>query len=153
MTAVAAPRLTTGHIGLNVSDLDRSAPFYREVLGFEQLAEGKEAGQRWAFLGRDGRLVLTLWQQSGGVFSPATPGLHHLSFQVDSIEQVRVVEAALREREVTFVYDGVVAHGEGVASGGIFFTDPDGIRLEVYAPTGAETAPAPTGAAPSCGFF
>jgi hypothetical protein len=47
----------------------------------------------------------------------------------------------------------VVAHGEGVASGGIFFTDPDGIRLEVYAPSGAQSAPAPSGAAPTCGFF
>ena len=49
--------------------------------------------------------------------------------------------------------DGVVAHGEGAASGGIFFTDPDGIRLEIYAPGGAESAPAPSGAAPTCGFF
>ena len=34
-----------------------------------------------------------------------------------------------------------------------FFTDPDGIRLEIYAPAGADTAPAPTPGAPTCGFF
>ncbi|ONM47784.1 VOC family protein [Nocardia donostiensis] len=153
MTAVAAPRLATGHIGLNVTDLDTSARFYRDVLGFQTLATGSETDQRWAFLGNDGQLVITLWQQSEGAFSTGTPGLHHLSFHVDTIEQVRSIEAVLRERSVTFFHDGVVAHGEGVASGGIFFADPDGIRLEIYAPVGAESAPAPSGAAPTCGFF
>ncbi|MET7769926.1 VOC family protein [Nocardia sp. NPDC005366] len=148
-----ATRLGTGHIGLNVTDLTRSVDFYRRALGFEQLAAGAEDDRRWAFLGTDGTLMVTLWQQSAGAFSAHTPGLHHLSFQVDSIEQVRAVESVLRELDVTFAHDGVVAHGEGVASGGIFFTDPDGIRLEVYAPTGAESAPAPAGAAPTCGFF
>ncbi|MGY2026452.1 VOC family protein [Nocardia gipuzkoensis] len=153
MTAVAAPQLATGHIGLNVSDLDRSVEFYRRALGFEQLAASTDAQRRWAFLGAGGKLVVTLWEQSDGAFSTETPGLHHLSFQVDSIDQVRAVERVLRELSVAFAHDGVVAHGEGVASGGIFFTDPDGIRLEVYAPSGAEAAPAPTGAAPTCGFF
>ncbi|WP_378732141.1 VOC family protein [Nocardia brasiliensis] len=153
MTTVAAPQLVTGHIGLNVSDLDRSVDFYRRALGFEQLAASTDGEQKWAFLGADGKLLVTLWQQSAAAFSAETAGLHHLSFQVDTIDQVRAVEAALREQSVPFVYDGVVAHGEGVASGGIFFVDPDGIRLEVYAPSGAECAPAPTGAAPTCGFF
>ncbi|MEV2220061.1 VOC family protein [Nocardia vinacea] len=154
MTTAIAPQLATGHIGLNVSDLDRSMDFYRRAFGFEQLvasADGDE--KRWAFLGANGKLVLTLWQQSDGAFSTKTPGLHHLSFQVDTIEQVRSIEALLRELSVSFAYDGVVAHGESVASGGVFFVDPDGIRLEIYAPTGAESAPAPSGAAPTCGFF
>ena len=33
------------------------------------------------------------------------------------------------------------------------FEDPDGIRLEIYAPTGAGDHAAPTPGAPSCGFF
>ncbi len=56
-------------------------------------------------------------------------------------------------RRLSHRHDGVVAHGEGASSGGIFFTDPDGIRLEVYAPRGAEAEPAPTGESPTCGFF
>ncbi|MBF6191304.1 VOC family protein [Nocardia implantans] len=153
MTSVAAPQLSTGHIGLNVSDLDRSVDFYRRAFGFDQIAASADERRRWAFLGRDGKLVVTLWEQSDGAFSTETPGLHHLSFQVGSIDEVRAVERVLRELSVAFAHDGVVAHGEGVASGGIFFTDPDGIRLEVYAPSGAESAPAPSGAAPTCGFF
>lgn len=52
-----------------------------------------------------------------------------------------------------FLYEGVVPHAEGMQSGGIFFRDPDGIRLEIYAPSGAGSSEAPSGAAPSCGFF
>lgn len=153
MTTAVAPQLATGHIGLNVTDLNRSVEFYRRALGFEQLGSSTEGEHRFAFLGAGGKLQLTLWQQSDGEFSAKMPGLHHLSFQVDTIEQVRVVEAVLKELAVTFAHDGVVAHGEGAASGGIFFTDPDGIRLEIYAPSGAESAPAPSGSAPTCGFF
>ncbi|MFE3257327.1 VOC family protein [Nocardia sp. NPDC059091] len=150
---MTAPVLATGHIGLNVTDLDRSVDFYRRALGFEQLGAGGEGAQRFAFLGRAGKLQVTLWQQSDGEFSAKTPGLHHLSFQVDTIDQVREVESALKALNVAFAHDGVVAHGEGASSGGIFFIDPDGIRLEIYAPSGADHAPAPSGAAPTCGFF
>lgn len=118
MTTAIAPELATGHIGLNVSDLDRSVDFYRRAFGFEQLAASADDDEkRWAFLGANGKLVLTLWQQSDGAFSTETPGLHHLSFHVDTIEQVRSIEALLRELSVSFAHDGVVAHGEGVASG------------------------------------
>jgi lactoylglutathione lyase len=153
METIAITSLRTGHVGLNVTDLDRSVPFYQRVFGFEVQAEGKEEGRRFAFLGRDGRLLVTLWQQSDVPFRTSVAGLHHLSFQVESIDEVKAAEGVLRELGAEFAHDGVVPHGEGAASGGIFFTDPDGIRLEIYAPTGADTAPAPSGAAPTCGFF
>ncbi|MFJ7259606.1 VOC family protein [Streptomyces globosus] len=152
MTA-AVSTLRTGHIGLNVTDLDRSLAFYRDALGFEPLGEGKEDGRRFAFLGRDGELVLTLWQQAEGGYTPAAAGLHHLAFTASGIDEVHAHEARLRELGTPFVHDGVVAHGEGTASGGIFFLDPDGTRLEISVPTGAHGAPAPTPNAPTCGFF
>ncbi|MFF4242444.1 VOC family protein [Actinomadura geliboluensis] len=153
METAAIKALQTGHVGLNVNDLDRSLPFYLRVFGFEVQAESKDPSRRWAFLGRDGRLVLTLWEQSDTTFATRSAGLHHLSFQVETIDEVKAAERVLRELDADLVHDGVVPHGEGVSSGGIFFTDPDGTRLEIYAPTGADTAPAPSGAAPTCGFF
>lgn len=153
METAAIKALQTGHVGLNVNDLDRSLPFYLHVFGFEVQAESKDPSRRWAFLGRDGRLVLTLWEQSDTTFATRSAGLHHLSFQVETIDEVKAAERVLRDLDAELVHDGVVPHGEGVSSGGIFFTDPDGTRLEIYAPTGADTAPAPSGAAPTCGFF
>lgn len=145
--------LRTGHIGLNVTDLDRSLAFYRDVLGFTVIAEGKEEDRRYAFLGQDGHLVLTLWQQAQGAYDSARPGLHHLALEVDTVDQVRSYETALRRYGTEFAYEGVVAHREGAASGGVFFHDPDGTRLEIYAPSGAEEAPVPSADAPTCGFF
>ncbi|MEU7877413.1 VOC family protein [Microbispora bryophytorum] len=152
---------TTGHIGLNVSDLDRSVGFYRKVFGFEVAAEsGGESGgesaeeaRRYAFLAQNGTLVLTLWQQSEGTFAAGLPGLHHLSFEVPDIDAVRRAEAVVRETGATIHHGGIVPHREGGSSGGLFFEDPDGIRLEIYAPSGADERPAPRSDAPTCGFF
>ncbi|MFJ9814658.1 VOC family protein [Streptomyces sp. NPDC101151] len=152
--------LRTGHTGLNVTDLDRSLAFYRDVLGFALLAEGKEDDRRYAFLGDgdgdgdgDGGPVLTLWQQAQGSYDAGRAGLHHLAFTADSAERVREYETALRAAGVEFAHEGLVAHREGSASGGIFFHDPDGTRLEISVPHGAEGAPAPHSSAPTCGFF
>ncbi|MFG2356143.1 VOC family protein [Streptomyces sp. NPDC048521] len=146
--------LRTGHTGLNVTDLDRSLAFYRDVLGFALLAEGKEDDRRYAFLGDGGdRPVLTLWQQAGGPYEGGRAGLHHLAFTAESVDRVREYESALRAAGVQFAHEGIVAHREGSASGGIFFHDPDGTRLEISVPEGVQGAPAPHAAAPTCGFF
>jgi lactoylglutathione lyase len=151
--ATATPALQGGHIGLNVSDLDRSVSFYVRVLGLDVIGESAEPDRRYAFLGAGGDLMLTLWQQCEGRFATDRPGLHHASFQVADLGAVRRAEAMLRELGVSFQHDGVVRHQEGSESAGVFFEDPDGIRLEIYAPTGGASAPAPAESAPACGFF
>jgi catechol 2,3-dioxygenase-like lactoylglutathione lyase family enzyme len=157
MTAtVTTPELTsvqTGHVSLNVTDIERSRAFYQRLLGLSVARQGSDSDRRWVFLGRSGKLILTLFQQSDGRFSTSTPGLHHLSFQVSDMDQVHAAEAIAHELGAPFFHDSVVAHREGSSSGGIFFADPDGIRLEIFAPAGAEDAPAPSGEAPTCGFF
>ncbi|MFD4376693.1 VOC family protein [Streptomyces sp. NPDC058486] len=145
--------LNTAHIGINVTDLDRSLRFYGEVLGFDVIGSADADGRRYAFLGQGGTLAVTLWQQAEGGYDATRAGLHHLAFEAESIEKVREAETALKAAGVTFAYDGVVAHGEGTPSGGIFFHDPDGTRLEITTPKGAEEAPTPNGNAPTCGFF
>ena len=153
-SSIQLQTLQTGHVGLNVSDLASSKLFYRSAFGFQVANESSEAGREFTFLSdENGKLVLTLWQQSEGRFDKARPGLHHLSFQVASIAEVKEVETRLKTLGVKFLHEGIVPHGEGAQSGGVFFEDPDGIRLEVYAPTGAGEGKAPTPGAPSCGFF
>lgn len=153
MSAHHEASLQTGHIGLNVSDLDRSKEFYQEVFGFVAVRESREEGRRFVFLGQEDKLVLTLWQQAQGRFEKLHPGLHHLSFQVATIQEVQKAAQKLKALNAPLIYDGIVPHAEGAQSGGLFFEDPDGIRLEIYAPTGAGDHPAPTPGAPSCGFF
>jgi catechol 2,3-dioxygenase-like lactoylglutathione lyase family enzyme len=145
--------LQTGHVALNVTDLERSQAFYERLLGLHELSKGQDADRQWVFLARDGRLVLTLFRQSTGTFGTATPGLHHLSFQVESIEQVRAAVLVVRAVAARLVPAGFGPPADGPDSGGLFFADPDGIRLEIYAPSGVAGSPAPSGEAPTCGFF
>lgn len=150
---MTATPLTTGHIGLNVSSLERSRDFYTDIFAFDVLKESAANGRRFAFLGKDAQLVLTLWQQSDGRFEKGRPGLHHLSFQAPSIDAVRDAERKLRARGTHFHYEGIVPHAEGAQSGGIYFEDPDGIRLEIFAASGAGDSKAAVSNAPACGFF
>src|SRR3954454_7647482 len=147
MTALATT-FATGHVGLNVADLDRSVDFYAGIFGWTV----KGRGDGYALLGDDDRLILTLWEQSDGTFATDRPGLHHLAFEVDSLEAVTAAEKRVREAGLKLYYDGIVPHGMGASSGGIFSEDPDGIRLEIFTGAGVHGA-APSGAAPTCGFF
>ena len=148
--------LNVGHIGLNVSELERSKAFYAEVFGLRVINESHEIGKRYAFLASD-TVTLTLWEQSHDRFSPVTPGLHHLAFAVEKASEVRDYERKLRERGVEFIYDGILPHAEGSASSAIFFRDPDGIRLELCAlealPDEVGGNEAPHGQHSTCGFF
>ncbi|OBF33660.1 glyoxalase [Mycobacterium sp. ACS1612] len=142
-----------GHVGLNVTSLTRSLNFYRAVCGFDLLAEGTDDGRRYAFLGHGDTITLTLWQQSDGVFQTAQPGLHHIAFSVPTLEDVEAVQDRLRRLDVPLIYDDIIAHQPGATSGGIFFTDPDGIRVEICTSDRLEAHPAREDGAPSCGFF
>lgn len=152
MSSNTTPVFQTGHVGLNVTNLEKSKQFYQAVFGFIVTWEADEPG-RCAFLSDGQKLVLTLWEQSEGTFATDRPGLHHLSFRVNTIDDVRFFENRLKRLDANLLYQGIVPHGEGQDSGGIFFTDPDGTRLEIYSPSGASVHPAPVASAPTCGFF
>jgi lactoylglutathione lyase len=149
MTAIPA----TGHVGLNVSDLARSVDFYTRILGLELQTRSDAEGRAFAFLGSGPATVLTLWQQSDQPFSSRVAGLHHLSFRVSGAAEVEQITGRLREHGAQIFHDQIVAHREGADSGGVFFADPDGIRLEVNAPDAGAGRKAPAGEAPTCGFF
>ncbi len=144
--------MKTGHVGLNVPDVDRALPFYTGVFGWKILSESAEP--RFAFLGDAEGIDVTLWEQSDGTFAADQPGLHHLAFQVAAMDEVEAAEERVRALGGSVQHGGIVPHADGASSGGIFFTDPDGIRLEIYAGDGAhDHGEAPAGAAPTCGFF
>lgn len=130
-----------GHVGLCVTDLERSKRFYAELLGFELLNEIEvpdspadvllrvEAplGLRAAYLDKDG-FVLELMAFAREGNPPRAervmnePGLTHLSFSVDDAETV-----ASRAAE----YGGTVLE-ETKVGGSVLLRDPDGQLIELY---------------------
>jgi len=133
MATATATRLEVGHVGLNVTDLARSTRFYREALGLDLAGESTAPGREYAFLARDGRLLLTLWRQSDGSAPTDRPGLHHLAFQVESIEQVREVEERLK------------ALGAVIHHGGIVHLTVHRVRRGLFVRDGHVAAPAGSG--------
>ena len=147
MTALATT-FATGHVGLNVADLDRSTAFYTKVFGWTV----KTRGDGYAFLGDDARLILTLWAQSDGGFSRRRRACTTSRSRSTRSRTCAPWRSGCARTGLRLYHDGIVPHSEGASSGGLFFEDPDGIRLEVF--TGADVhGSAPSGAAPTCGFF
>jgi len=143
--------LQVGHVGLNVTDLERSKQFYTFVYGFRVAGESTDERRRYAFLGRDGKAMVTLWQQSGGQFAKHQPGLHHLAFEVEDVTVVKRDEDRVRSLGAKLPYEGVTTHSETGDPCGIFFEDPDGIRLE--SGVRAEKQCSPRAGTSACGFF
>ena len=81
MSTTTAVTIQPGHVGLNVTDLDRSLAFYTRVLDLQPLGRSEDTDREWVFLGRDGQVLLTLWRQSDGIFDATRPGLHHLALR------------------------------------------------------------------------
>ncbi|MFI2710804.1 VOC family protein [Micromonospora sp. NPDC018662] len=133
--------IRTGSAGLNVSDIGRSTAFYQRALNVEVIRSSADADRPWVHLGQDGEVLLTLWQQCDGPFARRRAGLHHLSFEVTDLAELGAVEAALRAAGVAI---------RAGATGQLFFHDPDGIRLEVYARQGP---PVDWTLPPACGFY
>jgi lactoylglutathione lyase len=131
--------LTKGvhHAGLSVKDVAASKDFYTELFGWEVVGENPGVS---AFL-TDGTTMITLWQQAENEADIKTAGLHHLAFGVESLETLQVIEERLRERDVEIQFDGLGEYGR---LAGLFFFDPNGIRVEVTWEHGGAAGGLPT---------
>jgi lactoylglutathione lyase len=101
-------QLQTGHVGLKVSDLDRSQAFYQELFGFKPMGESRMEGKKFLFLGVGENVLLTLWEQSTGRFEKRRPGLHHLAFQVGSPDALQEAQSRLVRLHARFQYERIV---------------------------------------------
>jgi catechol 2,3-dioxygenase-like lactoylglutathione lyase family enzyme len=149
MTKAAARIKTFSHVGICVSDLERSLRFYCEGLGFE-LTESYTVGPEFGglmevngdivlqsrFITRDGmRLELLRFDAPGFQGSAARRpmnqlGLTHLSVRVEDVD---AMAAVIRELGGT-VLDHTRTkfdNPDGSKSDFVYCTDPDGVRIEL----------------------
>ena len=119
-----------GHIALHVRDVERSARFYTQVLGF-QVSDvmGDDAIPGGAVFLRcnTDHHGIALFQATEVELSGA--GLHHVAFEVPSMDQVVRARDHLRHHQVPIDFDGRRRAGCQLA---VEFRDPDGHRLEIY---------------------
>ena len=121
------------HIYVSVSNLERSQAFYDKVfigvLKFRKNAFALSGEPHVQYYNRHFGYVLRPARGAAG-HDPYAPGLHHFCLRVDSIDEVKAVSQALRDAGI----DASEAHlhpGYAPDYWATFFTDPDGVRLEV----------------------
>jgi glyoxylase I family protein len=124
------------HFGLTVRDVEASANWYAEVLGFRRVGEFESAdgARRKVFLRHTGlgaRLGLT--QHRGGgqeAFDETRVGLDHMSFAVAD----RAALDAWAERLAALgVVHSLVAEANSIPGAAVLvLRDPDNIQLELF---------------------
>jgi glyoxylase I family protein len=135
---VASDQMRSGgvhHVDLVVSSIERSLPFYRDLLGpLGWRGIGEFVGERgetiWYLTGRETSIGLREAQSDAGPYDRYAPGLHHLAFEVGSrgvvderAEWLRSTGAELESEPQEYTYlPGYYA---------VFFYDPDGLKLEI----------------------
>ena len=112
------------HVAMGVCDVERSAKWYTEVLGFERLHEGVWGGVP-TFIGK-GNTGIALFPAS----QEAKPSAHreirmlHLAFRADH-KNFLVAQRELKKHGIKFEFqDHEISHS-------IYFRDPDGHQLEI----------------------
>ncbi len=119
-----------GHVVLNVTNLERSLDFYVRVLGFrisdiypETMVPG---GMVFLRCNADHHGVALV----GAAKSASTRAeMHHMAFEVASLDEVFRCRDHLRKQGTPIVYEGRRRAGCQIA---VEFLDPDGHHLEIY---------------------
>lgn len=124
------------HLGLTVGDVDRSAAWYRSVLGFEEAGRFTAPGgeRRKIFLQHPGLGVrVGLTEHRSGAdepFDETRVGLDHLAFRVGSAAELQEWQARLAAHDVTHT---PVAPANSIPGAAVLvFRDPDNIQLELF---------------------
>lgn len=120
------------HIYLTVSNLERSETFYDPVmalLGFRKNQFQIDGEDHIQYYNRHFGYVLRP-ARSAGSHHPYLPGLHHLCLRVENENDVKEVAAQLKQLNVA-VSEPKLYSEYAPDYFAIFFSDPDGIRLEI----------------------
>ena len=129
-TTLPTPRVARTHVALYVRDPVISGSWYAEVLGMQEVARQS----RWVFMsfGKKHHDIALIKAESPAELG--TIGLQHYGLEIEGdLNELRRLYGMLLQRKVPIVK--ITDHKAGI---GVYFTDPDGNRLEFFCETAAD---------------
>lgn len=116
-----------GHVVLYVSDLSKSANFYKDILGFREITRTNVIALFGGGRTHHELLLIEVGGQKVKLSTPQ-PGLYHIGFKIgDSTLDLKKAYQELKERgiKISGTADHKVTHS-------LYIEDPDGNELELY---------------------
>jgi len=125
------------HIALSTQDVDATAKFYIDVFGMKEIAKVDSPGASGYYLS-DGDLNLAILKFKSDAVAGVErgknwSGIHHIGFEVESLEDITAKLAAAGSKPRDDV-NRALGVGHGPRQGGnveVKYTGPDGIMVDV----------------------
>jgi catechol 2,3-dioxygenase len=124
-----------GHVVIKVRNLERSRNFYTEILGMDVMMEIPAIPGCFLANNRRDHHEIALFEvgpEADGLHSRQI-GLAHIAFRLRNEQDLRAAYKEFKEKNVPISF--TVDHG---VTRSIYFRDPDGHELEVYADNSPE---------------
>lgn len=125
------PAVYVSNLQLKTENLERALNFYRNILGFQIIEQTQTAAK----LAADGNTVLISLLQPADIQPKQrkTTGLYHFALLLPTRSDLALFVTHLANNDIRF---GAADH---LVSEAIYFDDPDGNGIEVYADTDPDT--------------
>jgi glyoxylase I family protein len=125
------------HIALSTQDVDKTAKFYIDVFGMKQVGRIDSPSARGFYL-TDGDINLAILNfkndaAAGAERGKGFSGIHHIGFQVESLEEIteRLAAAGAPRRDDVNQALGVGGHEKRYANVEVKYSGPDSVMVDV----------------------
>ncbi len=120
-----------GHFVYEVTDIERTAKFWREVMGFVE-TDRNAHGMVFFRCGADHHAIGLRPMKKGK--TPARDmrnslQVEHLAFEVDNVDVLKQAKAYFKANNIPIIFEGRKGAGCNIS---INFLDPDGYEFEIY---------------------